>query len=52
MQSGLFLDYVSMIEGLVARIRAELKAPAATVIGTGGWAAVFAEQTHAIDDTA
>jgi type III pantothenate kinase len=52
MQSGLFLGYVSMIEGLVARIRAELKAPNAKVIGTGGLAPVFAEQTHAIDEIA
>jgi type III pantothenate kinase len=49
MQSGLFLGYVAMIEGLVARMRAELNDPQAKVIGTGGLAALFAEQTHTID---
>jgi type III pantothenate kinase len=48
MQSGLFLGYTSMIEGLVGRIRAELQAPQAAVIGTGGLAPVFAEHTELI----
>jgi type III pantothenate kinase len=52
MQSGLFWGYVGMIEGLVARVRAELGAPKAKVIATGGLAPLFAEHTAAIDDIA
>ena len=52
MQSGLFLGYVSMIEGLVARIKDELRAPRARVIATGGLAPLFAEHTSAIDEIA
>jgi type III pantothenate kinase len=47
MQSGLFWGYVSMVEGLVARIGAELGRPA-TVIATGGLAPLFARHTVAI----
>ncbi len=49
MQSGLFLGYVAMIEGLVERIRAELAAPAVRVIATGGLAPLFAEHTRVIE---
>jgi type III pantothenate kinase len=49
MQSGLFLGYVAMIEGLVARMRSELNDPQAKVIATGGLAPLFAEQTQTID---
>ncbi len=42
-QSGLFHGYVALIEGLVARVRAELGV-AAPVIATGGLAAVFASE--------
>lgn len=52
MQSGLFLGYVAMIEGLVTRIKAELQAPQARVIATGGLAPLFAEQTSVIDEIA
>ncbi|MCR9175774.1 MAG: type III pantothenate kinase [Alphaproteobacteria bacterium] len=48
MHSGIFWGYVSMIEGLVARIRAETGSPM-TVIGTGGLAALFSDWTSAID---
>ncbi len=48
MQSGLFLGYVGMIEGLVARIREALGAPDAPVIATGGLAPLFAEHIPAI----
>lgn len=36
MQSGLIFGYAGLIEGLVARLRAELALPQARVIGTGG----------------
>jgi type III pantothenate kinase len=51
MQSGVFWGYVGLIEGLAARIRAEIKAEA-KVIGTGGLAVLFDTHTnifHAVD---
>jgi type III pantothenate kinase len=39
-QSGLFHGYVALIEGIVARIRAEMRVEA-PVIATGGLASVF-----------
>lgn len=52
MQSGLFLGYVAMIEGLVARVKAELNDPKTRVLGTGGLAPVIAQETGVIDDIA
>lgn len=49
MQSGLFWGYVSMIEGLVARLREELDMPSAPVVATGGLAALFAGGTDVFD---
>lgn len=48
MQSGIFWGYVSMLEGLVHRLRAE-HSPDMTVIATGGLAPIFADHTDAID---
>jgi type III pantothenate kinase len=48
MQSGIFWGYVSLIEGLTARIKAE-RGGAMTVIGTGGVASLFQGATEAID---
>ena len=48
MQSGVFWGYVSMIEGLVARIRGEWPEPL-KVIGTGGLVPLFAEATDVFD---
>jgi type III pantothenate kinase len=48
MQSGLVLGYVGLIEGLVARIRAELGGRA-KVVATGGMAHILAEQTTVIE---
>lgn len=48
MQSGVFWGYISMIEGLTARIKGEWAKPM-TVIGTGGIASLFEGQTAAID---
>src|SRR5215472_10769152 len=48
MQSGLYWGYVGLIEGLVARIKAEYGAPM-TVIATGGLAALFHRQIAVID---
>jgi type III pantothenate kinase len=48
MQSGLLFGYVGLVEGLVARFRAEL-GPEMNVIATGGLAALIAAETNAID---
>src|SRR5580658_6624192 len=48
MQSGLYWGYLGLVEGLVARIRAEYGEPM-TVIGTGGLANLFYSQTQVID---
>lgn len=48
MQSGVFWGYVGLIEGLVARMKAEIGG-AATVLATGGLASLFGRHTSAID---
>jgi type III pantothenate kinase len=48
MQSGVFWGYISLIEGLIARIKAERETPM-TVIATGGVASLFHGATAAID---
>lgn len=48
MQIGIFWGYVAMIEGLVARMKAEIGRPV-RVIGTGGLAVLFAESTDIFD---
>jgi type III pantothenate kinase len=49
MQAGLFFGYVSMVDGIVRRIRAELPAgDTATCIATGGMAGILANETTAI----
>ena len=51
MQSGLLLDHVGMVEGMVARFKAEL-GPDTRVVGTGGLAPVIAAETTVIDEIA
>jgi len=48
MQSGVYWGYVGLIEGLVAKISAELGAKP-LVLATGGLAPLFAEGTQVID---
>ena len=48
MQSGLFLGYIGLIDGLVRRIKAEYGQPM-TVIGTGGIASLFEGSSEEID---
>ena len=48
MQSGLLFGYVGLVEGMVARFRAELGADM-KVIATGGLASLVAAETSAID---
>ena len=47
MQSGLLFGYVALVEGMVARFKAEL-GPEMKVIGTGGLAEVVAQETQVI----
>ncbi len=51
MQSGMFWGYVSMIEGLVERIRREQGQGTIEVVATGGLADMFAKTTDAIQHT-
>ena len=48
MQSGVFWGYVALIDGLIARIKAEYGRPM-TVVATGGVASLFEGATEAID---
>ncbi len=48
MQSGIYWGYVSLIEGLIGRIKAE-RGGSLTVIGTGGVASLFERATAVID---
>lgn len=48
MQSGIFWGYISMIEGLVARLKNE-HGQDMKIIATGGLAPIFADWTKAID---
>jgi type III pantothenate kinase len=45
---GVFWGYVAMMEGLIARLRAEIGRPA-KVIATGGLALLFDEHTEIFD---
>lgn len=48
MQIGIYWGYVAMIEGLLARMKAEVERPV-TVIATGGLAILFQQQEHLFD---
>ncbi len=48
MQSGVYWGYISLIEGLVARIKGEFDAPM-TVVATGGLAPLFHAATEVIE---
>jgi type III pantothenate kinase len=48
MQSGLLFGYVGLVEGMVARFKAEL-GPGTHVVATGGLAEVIARETDVID---
>jgi type III pantothenate kinase len=47
-QAGLLFGYVGLIEGMVARFKQELGGEA-RVVGTGGWAELFARETDVFD---
>jgi type III pantothenate kinase len=48
MQSGIILGYVSLVEGMISRIKDQI-GDDAWVVGTGGWAEVIARETSVID---
>lgn len=48
MLSGVYWGYVSLIEGLVSRLKAEIARPV-TVVATGGLASLFMERTQIFD---
>jgi type III pantothenate kinase len=48
MHIGVFWGYVAMMEGLIARVRAEIGRPA-KVVATGGLAVLFGEHTSIFD---
>lgn len=48
MQSGVYWGYIGLVEGLIARIRAERERPM-KVIGTGGLASLFDQSTTVFD---
>jgi type III pantothenate kinase len=48
MQIGIYWGYVSLIEGLISRMKAEIAAPV-TVIATGGLAPLFQQHSHLFD---
>ncbi len=48
MRNGIYWGYVSLIEGLVSRLRAEIGRPA-KVVATGGLATLFQEHTAIFD---
>lgn len=47
-QSGVIYGYVGLVEGIVARFKAELGGEA-KVVATGGWAELIAKETDVID---
>ena len=48
MQSGLLFGYVGLVEGMVARFKAEL-GPNTRIVATGGLAEIIAQETDVID---
>jgi type III pantothenate kinase len=48
MQIGVFWGYVAMMEGLIARLRAEIGRPV-KVVATGGLAVLFDQHTTIFD---
>ncbi|MGN6270476.1 MAG: type III pantothenate kinase [Sphingomonas sp.] len=48
MHIGIYWGYIAMIEGLIARLKAEIGRPV-TVVSTGGLAVLFEQHTNAFD---
>jgi type III pantothenate kinase len=52
MQSGIFWGYVGLVEGLVKRLRAEMREDGVKIIATGGLAPLFQQHSTIIDQIA
>lgn len=50
MQSGIYFGYLGLIEGIIARIKAEQGGHPMRVIATGGLSSLYAGGTNAIDE--
>ncbi|MFP4978612.1 type III pantothenate kinase [Paenibacillus sp. CN-4] len=50
MQAGIIYGYAGQVEGIVRRIKTEMKAPDLKVIATGGLASLIAGETDCIDE--
>ncbi|KAA9003615.1 type III pantothenate kinase [Paenibacillus spiritus] len=50
MQAGIIYGYAGQVEGIVKRIKTEMKAPDLKVIATGGLAPLIADETDCIDE--
>jgi type III pantothenate kinase len=48
LQSGILFGYVALVNGMIARFRAEMGVPDCPVIGTGGYSALIAGETDCI----
>lgn len=51
LRAGIFFGYVALVQGMVARLKAEMNAPDARVIATGGMASLLAPHCPALDIT-
>lgn len=49
MQAGIYFGYAALVDGLVERMKAEMKAAPIQVIGTGGLAPLIAAETRSIN---
>lgn len=49
MQAGIYFGYAALVDGLVRRMRAEMKADPIRVLATGGLAPLIAEETETIE---
>lgn len=49
LRSGIFFGYVSLIEGMIARLKREMNEPDARVVATGGMSNLLAPHCAAID---
>jgi type III pantothenate kinase len=49
MQAGIYYGFVGQVDGIVTRMKEELREPNVTVIATGGLAALISSGSHTID---
>jgi type III pantothenate kinase len=49
MQSGIYFGYAALADGLVRRMKAEMKSDPIHVVATGGLAPLIAEATETIE---